>query len=125
VRPTAGNDPVTIAVGDFNGDGKADLAIGGSGTTINILLGNGDGTFVAGASLTITSYGVSIAVGDFNGDGKPDLAVGNGNNTDAAPTAIAIFLGNGDGTFTARPASPVVYPDFRCSRRISAKARFF
>ncbi|HEV2348299.1 MAG TPA: choice-of-anchor D domain-containing protein [Terriglobia bacterium] len=97
-----GTSPETVAVGDFNGDGKPDLAVPNSGSnTISILLGNGNGTFTAAATSPATgSTPFQAAVGDFNGDGKLDLAVANfGSNT------LTILLGNGDGTFTAA-ASP-------------------
>ncbi|HEY6766988.1 MAG TPA: FG-GAP-like repeat-containing protein [Candidatus Sulfotelmatobacter sp.] len=85
---------------DFNGDGKPDiLAVGGS--TIYVLLNNGDGTFGAPVSTAIsTSAPGVIAIGDFNGDGKADVSV-----PVAAPqngySAVSILLGNGDGTFQA------------------------
>jgi hypothetical protein len=60
-----------LAVGDFNGDGKVDIA---SGYADALLLGNGDGTFQS--PLTLGASGWGIAVGDFNRDGRPDLAVG-------------------------------------------------
>ena len=60
-----------LAVADFNGDGKLDIA---SGQADALLLGNGDGTFQS--PLTLGASGWGIAVGDFNGDGRPDLAVG-------------------------------------------------
>ncbi len=93
--PLTGMEPVAIAAGDFNGDGKLDLAVANSGSNnLTILLGNGDGTFTAAPSPATGNAPTSVAVGDFNGDGKLDLAaVNSGNNT------IGIFLGNGDGTF--------------------------
>jgi RHS repeat-associated protein len=100
-----GNVPYSIAVGDFNGDGKLDLAVANSGSnTVTILLGNGDGTFTPaiGSPVAVGSKPYSVAVGDFNGDGRLDLAVANGlDNT------VTILLGNGDGTFTPAIGSPV------------------
>src|SRR5439155_1489608 len=93
------------ASGDFNGDGKLDLllVVPGSGGTIAVLLGNGDGTF--GSPIVYTSnllsiYSASIAVADFNGDGKLDLAL---TNSEGSTNAVAIVLGNGDGTFQNPP----------------------
>ena len=91
--------PSVVVAGDFNSDGKLDLAVnGGPDGTLQILLGNGNGTFTvaSGANPGISSS--SMTVGDFNGDGKPDLAVSMG--------TVAILLGNGDGTFTAAPTPP-------------------
>jgi hypothetical protein len=65
-------------VGDFNGDGKQDLAVNNSeSTSVSISLGNGDGTFNAAISFGTGNGPRSLAVGDFNGDGKQDLAVPN------------------------------------------------
>ncbi len=74
-------------LGDFNGDGKVDLA---GGPNLSVWLGNGDGTFQGPQS--VGSIGGSIVPADFNGDGKADLAVATGSEVD-------IYLGNGDGTF--------------------------
>jgi hypothetical protein len=89
--------PVWLAVGDFNGDGKLDLAVANeAANTISILLGNGDGTFTIKSSPPVTSTPVSVAVGDFNRDGKLDLVVAN-----STANSVSVFLGNGDGTFQA------------------------
>jgi uncharacterized protein (DUF2141 family) len=102
------------AVADVNGDGKLDvlLTIGcvdpdcanGAKGGVQVLLGNGDGTFQPGQ---IFNSGGSLAgalvVGDVNRDGKPDLAVSNSCNTYPSCTQgrIGVLLGNGDGTFQA------------------------
>src|SRR5205807_10403528 len=73
----------SVAVGDFNGDGKLDLAVANYGTppdyvgTVSVLLGKGDGTFGAAQSYAVGRDPSSVAVGDFNGDGYLDLAVAN------------------------------------------------
>ena len=94
----AGADPWAIAVGDFNGDGDADLAITNQpdpiGSKVAILLGNGAGGFSAPTTFPVGAKPVSIAVGDYNADGKPDLAVANKDSN-----TISVLLGNGDGTF--------------------------
>ena len=72
----AGSNPVSVAVADFNADGKADLAIANFGTNnLTVLLSNGNGTFTAAASPATGTNPNAVAVGDFNGDGIPDLSV--------------------------------------------------
>ena len=94
----AGADPQAIAVGDFNGDGDADLAITNQpdpiGSKVAILLGNGAGSFSAPTTFPVGAEPVSVAAGDYNADGKPDLAVANKDSN-----TVSVLLGNGDGTF--------------------------
>lgn len=104
---SVGNLPIGLAVADFNGDGIPDIAVANSGdSTVNILIGNGDGTFTIPASPYKTGPAGStpwgVAVADINRDGKPDLVVANsGNNT------MAVLIGNGDGTFRDPQPYPV------------------
>ena len=95
--------PYSVAVGDFNGDGKLDLVTVNYGANdASVLLGNGDGTFQTAVNYGVGSMPDWVAVGDFNGDGKLDLAVANecGNDpTCQSGGTVGVLLGNGDGTF--------------------------
>jgi VCBS repeat-containing protein len=91
----AGVDPVSIAVGDFDGDTDADLAVADqSPGEILVLLGSGNGSFTGPTTLTADSGLSGIAVGDFNRDGDPDLAAANVNSGE-----VSVFVGGVGGSF--------------------------
>lgn len=113
----AGSEPNAVAVGDLNGDSKLDLAVANrSGSSVSVLLGNGDGTFVAAVNFSTGAFGsnpYSVAVGDLNADGRLDLAVANVGTDNVAvllntaPTGAAVpsFAAHvdfavGDGPFS-------------------------
>ncbi len=87
-----------IAAGDFNGDGKQDLAVVDGYQTVSVFLGNGDGTFSQSYSYAESggAFGpCSAAVGDLNGDGHADMVV-----SELFGGGVIVFLGKGDGTFS-------------------------
>jgi len=90
----AGTNSFSLAVGDFNGDGKPDLAVANYSYqgTVSVLLGNGDGSFREPVSYGTGVFPQSVAVGDLDGDGKLDIAV-------ATRSGVSVLLGKGDGIF--------------------------
>jgi len=94
----------SLAVGDFNNDGRLDVAVA-TGAGVSILLGNGDGTFAPYLFFAVPGQSIRVTAGDFNGDGILDMAVIDG-DYDSGFAALEILPGNGDGTF--QPA--VTYP---------------
>jgi plastocyanin len=97
-----GSHPFTVVAGDFNNDGKLDLAVANrDDNTVTILRGIGNGTFTPiGMPIAGFNGPNSIAVADFNHDGNLDLAVTNGLDK-LGSASVTILLGNGNGTFGA------------------------
>ena len=92
-----GQVPVSVAAGDFNGDGNLDLAVVDQyDDAVSILLGNGDGSFQSQIEYGVSSQPMQVVVSDFNHDGLLDLATAN-----FIAHTVSVLLGNGDGTFQA------------------------
>ncbi len=103
-----GNFPEAVKIGDFNNDGIQDLAVANADDgDVYVLLGNGDGTFTPAPNTPVAAGGFPffLAVADLNNDGMADLAVVNGRTN-----TITLLQGNGDGTFTPFPSSPINFP---------------
>ncbi len=118
----------TLASADLDGDGKLDLIAGtsssfdeGSVSAIEVMQGNGDGTFRPQVSYPISSFALQVITGDFNGDGKADVAVAEGYG------GIGILLNRGDGTLlpeirTGSYAYSIVAADFNKDSNLDVAA---
>ena len=102
--------PFSLAAGDFNADGKIDVAAanngGGDNNDVSILLGNGDGTFADAVGIGASGYSWAIATGDLNADGNLDLVTTADDGWGA--DSVSVMLGHGDGSF----AAPITYDSY-------------
>jgi predicted NUDIX family NTP pyrophosphohydrolase len=95
---TTGRGPVSVAIGDLNGDRKPDLVTANNyANTVSVLTNRGDGSFHAKRDYATGRGPYSVAIGDLNGDRKPDLATAN-----ADANSVSVFINRGDGSFTPR-----------------------
>jgi len=96
---SVGNNPYSVAIGDFNGDSKLDIVAANFGSnSVSIRLGDGSGHFSSPspAEIGVGTNPKSVAVGDFNGDSKLDVVVAN-----SGSGTVSIRLGDGNGHFTS------------------------
>lgn len=98
-----GGRPNDIAVGDWNRDGRLDVATCNAEETVTVLLGDGRGGFSPAAGSPIKVAAHLIAAGDVNNDGNTDLAL-----THHDSFGVVVLLGAGDGRFAVAPGSPFI-----------------
>jgi len=98
----AGQSPVSVVVGNFNGDSIPDLAVANlNDGTVTVILSDGKGGFTAGSAIPVGQNPISIATADLNKDGNPDLVVAN-----ESDGTVTVLLGDGTGGFKRAAGSP-------------------
>ena len=112
----------SLATGDFNNDGKSDIVVQ-SGNGISVFLSNADGSFASPITSpgNLSGGGQTLIVADVNGDGKLDV-VARGFIIAASQDTITVFLGHGDGTFSAPILTPTDDLTTGSGFRVSAMA---
>ena len=107
-----GNGPISVSIGDFNGDGKPDLATANqTSNNASILLnttatGAATPTFATNVDFPTGNRPVSVSIGDINGDGKPDLATANFNSNTASILLNTTATGAATPTFAPQATFP-------------------
>jgi hypothetical protein len=101
INIATGSNPVSLAAGDFNNDGKADFVVANNAFPGQIFLGQGNGLFTQGTDFDMGAATRYMVARDLNNDGKLDLVVADQDND-----GVGVLLGKGDGTFQ----NLVIYP---------------
>lgn len=94
---TIGVNAYGLASADFNSDGKLDVVTANSGSTVSVLMGNGNGTFAVKVDYTVGSGPLAVTAADFNADGQPDIV-----SVNSSSNTASVLLNNGNGTFAAK-----------------------
>jgi hypothetical protein len=98
---------IWVSAGDFNKDGKADLAVASlSKNSVTVLLGRGDGTFPISNTFAVGGAPNHLVIGDFNGDDRLDLVSSN-LGRGVGDAGLTVLAGRGDGTFAAASSPPL------------------
>jgi hypothetical protein len=94
------DSPRGVTLADFNGDDNLDAGVATEAEDlVDVLLGNGDGTFGTAVSYEVGGFPESVVAGDYNGDGIVDLASADSFGTLDFDGSVSVLVGNGDGTF--------------------------
>lgn len=97
--------PGAMAIGDFDRDGRPDVAVvNPEENSIQVFRGTGGGDFAAPASFIVGSWPGDLIVADLDGDGWPDIAT-----ADSGCLSVSVLLNRGDGTFRPRIQSPLAF----------------
>lgn len=107
-----GTNPIALSVGDFNGDGKPDIAVANQGSNdVSVLLGSATGRFALAGTFAVAGSPGSLAIADFNHDGRPDLAVprAEGVLLLLGTTVAPFFTPGADLTCACMPTTPKTF----------------